>query len=85
MSEETILVNNFFKNYCFSNKTIICHHLSIETDTLNNLLNGSKELTETQLSNINKLKLLLKYNNEVEALESIIFDLTMVNQFYEQS
>ena len=86
MKKETKLVNKLFKEYCFSNKTIACHHLNIEKDVLELLLTGKDSLEKWHIvpGYVQHLIETLKPTTEIETLEEIIFHLSMMNKVLEE-
>ena len=86
MKKETKLLNKLFKEYCFSNETIACHHLNIEKDVLRLLLAGKESFNiwKIDISYIEYLINTIKPTDEISTLEEIIFHLTMMNNVLEE-
>jgi hypothetical protein len=82
MKKQTKLINEFYEEYCFSNKTIACHHLNIEKDVLEFLLSGKDSLEKWHInpSYVQHLINTLQPTTEIETLEEIIFHLSMMNK-----
>jgi hypothetical protein len=76
MLEKIILINKFYRDFCFSNKLIACHWFSEDSFfEVEKILNGEVELSDNNYSSMKKLFLNNKSETELLALEYVINNL----------
>ena len=77
MTEKIILINKFYRDFCFSNKLIACHWFDENSFVeIEKLLNGEIELSDNDYSSMKKLFLYRKSKTELLALELVIENLS---------
>ena len=78
MSKKIILINKFYRDFCFSNQIIACHWFNENYFfEIEKILNGEVELSDNDYSNMKKLFLYRKSETELLALELVIKNLSI--------
>ncbi len=73
MLEKIILVNKFYRDFCFSNKLIACFWFAEDSfSEIEKILNGESELSDNDYSSMKNLFLQHKTKTELSELEYIV-------------
>ena len=76
MLEKIILINKFYRDFCFSNKLIACFWFDVTSFTsIEDKLNGNIELTDNECETMENLLLYKNSDNEMQALEHVVYKL----------
>ena len=74
MLEKIILINKFYRNFCFSNEVIACFWFDVTSFTsIEDKLNGKIELTDNECKTMEDLFLHKYLDSEIKALEHVIY------------
>jgi len=75
-SDDTLEINRFYKEFCFSNNLIFCYWLSIDYIYIDSMLSGVDSLNNIHAKFIRENLIHEQSSSEIKALERVVLSLS---------